>query len=133
MTPRIEQYPYIQRTAQAGPLNVLPCVPVVLTNQGRSMTVTALLDTGATVNVLPYDVGLQLGMVWGQSTIPVQMTGILATVPGFGVTAHATVGQFPPVNLTFAWVQSNIVPVVLGQMNCFHEFDVCFFPVSRYL
>jgi hypothetical protein len=29
----------------------------------------ALLDTGASVNVLPYEVGLQLGAVWENQTV----------------------------------------------------------------
>jgi len=127
MTPRVEQYPYLQRTAQAGPLDVLPCLPLHLSHQGRAVAVTALLDTGSTVDVLPYDVGLQLGLIWGQSAIPARLTGNLATIPAYGVAVHATVGQFQPVLLAFAWVQTDTIPVILGQMNFFQEFDVCFF------
>ena len=39
----------------------------------------------------------------------------------------ATVGKFPPVQLAFAWTRSNAVPVLLGQVNFFMEFDVCFY------
>jgi hypothetical protein len=35
--------------------------------------------------------------------------------------------RFPPVRLAFAWAQSNAVPVLLGQVNFFMEFDVCLF------
>jgi hypothetical protein len=36
----------------------------------------------------------------------------------------AQVGEFPPVRLAFAWVQTNGVPLVPGQTNSFTEFDV---------
>jgi hypothetical protein len=35
--------------------------------------------------------------------------------------------SFPPVDLAFAWTQSTEVPMILGQVNFFMEFDVCFF------
>jgi hypothetical protein len=36
------------------------------------------LDTSATVNMLPHDLGRQLGAVWEQQTTPVRLTGNLA-------------------------------------------------------
>lgn len=37
------------------------------------------------------------------------------------------VGQFTPARLAFAWTKSTQVPVILGQVNFFMEFDVCFY------
>ena len=31
------------------------------------------------------------------------------------------------VRLAFAWVNSDSIPVILGQINFFLEFDVCFY------
>jgi hypothetical protein len=42
----------------------LPKIPVSLSFQGSAVSAEALLDSGATVNVLPYELGLQLGAVW---------------------------------------------------------------------
>ena len=39
----------------------------------------------------------------------------------------ASVGGFPPVSLVFAWTQVVSVPLILGQLSFFLEFDVCFF------
>ncbi|MEL6320047.1 MAG: retroviral-like aspartic protease, partial [Cyanobacteria bacterium J06626_14] len=44
--------------------DALPQLNLSLTYQGVSTEVLALLDTGASVNVLPYRVGIQLGAVW---------------------------------------------------------------------
>ena len=39
----------------------------------------------------------------------------------------AEVGEFPPVRLAFAWIQTENAPLILEQMNFFMEFEVCFF------
>lgn len=104
-----------------------PYLPITLTYHDRSRTVSGLLDTGATVNVLPYQVGLDLGAVWEQMSVPVQLTGNLAQFEACALIVSASVGQFAPVRLVFAWTQATNVPVLLGQVNFFMEFDVCFY------
>ena len=44
----------------------LAYVPITLRHETHVLTVTGLLDTGSTVNVLPYPLGFQLGFVWEQ-------------------------------------------------------------------
>ncbi len=91
------------------------------------MTVFGLLDTGASINVLPHSVGSQLGFVWNQQTTPLRLTGNLANLEARAVIVAATIGQFPAKRLAFAWTLAEEVPVILGQVNFFLEFDVCFF------
>jgi hypothetical protein len=43
------------------------------------------------------------------------------------VLVNATVGNFPTVRLAFAWTRAENTPIILGQVNFFAEFDVCFF------
>ena len=86
-----------------------------------------LIDSGAAINVLPYDVGLQLGAIWEQQTTPLRLTGNLAAAEARGLVVLANVGPFPPVRLALAWTQARTVPLILGQVNFFLEFDVCFF------
>ncbi|MEB3295431.1 MAG: hypothetical protein VKJ24_19935 [Synechococcales bacterium] len=40
---------------------------------------------------------------------------------------QGTVDRFPTVDLAFAWTQAPNVPVILGHMNFFLLFDVCFY------
>jgi hypothetical protein len=40
---------------------------------------------------------------------------------------NATVEEFPDVDLAFAWTQDKYAPLILGQMNFFLAFDVCFY------
>jgi hypothetical protein len=104
-----------------------PYLSITLTYHDQSRTVSSLLDTGATVNVLPYQVGLDLGAVWEQMSVPVQLTGNLAQFEARALIVSASVGRFAPVRLVFAWTQATNVPVLLGQVNFFMEFDVCFY------
>jgi hypothetical protein len=44
---------------------------------------------------------------------------------------HAHVSDFASVPLVFAWTRAENVPVLLGQVNFFEEFDVCFHRARR--
>jgi hypothetical protein len=50
-----------------------------------------------------------------------------ASVPARVVVASAVIGNLPPARQAFAWANTDVVPVILGQVNFFLEFDVCFF------
>jgi hypothetical protein len=121
------QFPYTVINPALGASSSLPYLPLTLTHQQHSMPVSGLVDSGAMVNVLPYQIGLQLGLVWAQQTVPVKLTGNLARYEARGLIVSAEVGTFAPVRLAFAWTASDEVPVLLGQTNFFQEFDVCFF------
>jgi hypothetical protein len=57
----------------------------------------------------------------------VELSGNLAAVEARVVVVSAVVGKFAPVRLAFAWAKTDSVSVILGQVNFFLEFDVCFF------
>jgi hypothetical protein len=105
----------------------LAYLPIELSTVNGSVELQGLLDSGSTVNVLPYTIGLALGFSWEQQTIPIALTGSLSKVPAFGVIVTGKVASFPPVEMAFAWTQAANVPLLLGQVNFFMEFDVCFF------
>jgi hypothetical protein len=64
---------------------------------------------------------------WNQQTRSVELSGNLASVDARVVVLSAETGSFPPVRLAFAWAKTDAVSVILGQVNFFLEFDVCFF------
>lgn len=105
----------------------LAYLPITISTANGSIELQGLLDSGSTVNVLPYPIGLALGFSWDQQTIPIALTGSLAKVPAYGVIVTGKVASFPAVELAFAWTQAATVPLILGQINFFLEFDVCFF------
>lgn len=126
MSVQSEQFPFTTMDPARGEASRLPYLPITLEFQGKSQVVSALVDSGSTVNVLPYDVGLKLGADWEQLPLIVHLTGNLAHEPARVLTVLATVGKFSAVRLAFAWTKSNVTPVILGQVNFFMEFDVCF-------
>jgi len=121
------RFAYADTAASSAEGRLLAYLPITLRHETHVVTVTGLLDTGSTVNVLPYPLGLQLGFVWEQQPTRVHLTGSLARLPARGVIVSGQVAAFPPVELAFAWTQSPEVPMILGQVNFFMEFDVCFF------
>jgi hypothetical protein len=122
-----ERYPFTAADPALGEAGLQPHLSITLTYKDRSVTVPGLLDTGAMVNVLPYHVGVDLGAVWEQQTTRLRLTGNLAQFEARGLLVSAVVGQFAPVQLAFAWTRATNVPVLLGQVNFFMEFDVCFY------
>lgn len=122
-----QRFSFAEKIDLLGRSVIMPYLPLTLTNSDRSIEVTALLDTGASVNVLPYDIGRQLGVIWEEQTVPIELSGNLARHTAKGLVLSGIVAPFSPILLVFAWTKSNDVPVILGQMNFFAEFNVCFY------
>lgn len=127
MTPTAQQFPFVATDPSLGEAGRLPYLPLTLTLKGRTVSVVALVDSGSTLNVMPYQVGIQLGAIWEEPATAVRLTGNLANEPAKVLIAEGTVGSISPIRLAFAWTRSQAVPVILGQVNFFMEFDVCFF------
>ena len=105
----------------------MPYLPVTLRTKQRQTTVMSLVDSGAMVNVLPHEIGLQLGMNW-KDYEPLQgLSGNLASAPAVIAKVQAAIGDYAPVNLVFAWSQLNDIPLILGGTNFFNEFEVNFY------
>lgn len=126
MTRPAEHFPFIAQAPELGLASLAPMLPLTLAASNR-VSASGLLDTGASTNVLPYSVGVALGLDWNLASISIQLSGNLAVVEARAVAVQAFVGGFPPVRLAFAWARSDAMPLLLGQMNFFLEFDVCFF------
>ena len=80
----------------------------------------------ASISVLPYSIGTQLGFDWQNQKTAITLSGTLANVPARGIVVEANVGQFAAVRLALAWAQTDQIPFLLGQFNFFEEFDVFF-------
>ncbi len=122
-----QKFPYKIIDSNLGMVDRMPYLPLKLSLTGQSLNTEGLLDTGASVNVLPYELGLQLGLIWEDETLSVLLAGNLARFEARAIVVDAQVSSFPSVNLAFAWTKAPNVPLILGQANFFFEFDVCFF------
>jgi hypothetical protein len=126
MTKTVETFPFVVRDPTSPVTSLAPVLPMVLSG-ARKLSVLGLLDTGSTLNVLPYQAGVALGLDWNQQTTRVQLAGNLAATEARVAILMGSVGQFAPVRLAFAWTERDDIPLILGQVNFFLEFDVCFF------
>ncbi len=122
-----QRFPFIERIDTLGRSSIMPYLPITLSNGSNSVEVMALLDTGASVNVLPYQIGLQLEAIWEQQTVPIQLSGNLAHSEARGLVLSGALAEFSTILLAFAWTRSTDAPVILGHLNFFSEFNVCFF------
>ncbi len=116
-------------TTHSGQTNLdsLPRLPLKLKLNNVSVDVFGLVDSGATINVLPFSIGQQLGATWDSQKAIIRLAGNMANSLAQPIILKAEVANFPPVSLAFAWVSHDNAPVILGQTNFFNEFDVCFF------
>src|SRR3984957_6878740 len=123
----VEQFPYCDRDPASGGLDLMPDLPIVLRHQSHWLSAVGLVDSGASISVLPYSLGVQLGFDWNSQQAPITLAGTLAQVAARGIVVEAAVGQLSPVRLALAWADSDQVPFLFGQFNFFQAFDVCFF------
>ena len=86
-----------------------------------------MLDTGSSVNVLPYEMGLSLGAIWDRQTLSILLGGNLARFEARALVLTANVHECSAVDLAFAWTQDRNAPLILGHMNFLLEFDLCFY------
>ena len=127
-----ERYPFVATNPALAEASLLPMLPLALSHAEHTVSAAGLLDTGAAVNVLPYQTGIELGAIWERQTIPVQLSGNLAQLEARVLIVTALVQSFEPVRLAFAWTRADDIPIILGQVNFFLEFDVCFFRAQQF-
>ena len=105
----------------------LPRLPFTLHYNSQQIAVVGLVDSGATVNVLPYEIGLQLGATWDERQATIRLAGNLGNASAMPLFVMAEIETFTPLRLAFAWVKVANAPLILGQTNFFMEFEVHFY------
>jgi hypothetical protein len=71
------RFQYTTSDPSQSELDSLPRLPLVLRYTAQAIQVVGLVDSGATVNVLPYQIGIQLGAVWDDQKPKIQLSGNL--------------------------------------------------------
>lgn len=123
----VEQFPYCDRNPTSPGLDLMPDLPIVLRHLSHVLSAVGLVDSGASISVLRYALGVQLGFDWRSQTAPITLAGTLAHIEARGIVVEAAVGKLSTVRLAFAWAKSDEVPFLLGEFNFFQAFDVDFF------
>src|SRR4051794_41517779 len=102
----VSTFPFVWVTNALGEAVQRPLLPLLLTYGNKTISTTALVDTGADVSVLPYSLGVELGANWSEQKITLELSGNLSRFEARGILLSATIGNFTPVRLAFAWTQS---------------------------
>ena len=121
------RFKYSTTSSTQNEFDSLPRIPLILQKGDQSIQSTGLVDSGATVNVLPYELGIQLGGVWDNNKAIIQLAGNLSSQPAIPLSLTAKIADFQPTRFVFAWVSRPNLPLILGQTNFFLEFDICFY------
>jgi hypothetical protein len=96
----------------------------LITNEKLLSGLQAIVDSGTSVNLLPYKIGLALGLEWDNPVFPnigkVRGHDCLGVILGLGLEG------FEALPLRFAWSPESNIPLLLGQVNFFQHFRICF-------
>lgn len=130
----MSRYSYTSSQGFAGVPGMLPFVTATFLRMNAfqriaaRLTIPALVDSGSTVNVLPFDIGARLGFVWDDTHKNPPFIGTIYGAPALGVKIFVKVGESVPVQLAFGWseIRSTQLPCILGQTNFFDEYYVDF-------
>lgn len=130
MTDRLV-FPYIINREYALDGRARPFLPVFLSNGRQNVQSLALVDSGADMNVMPYDIGIELGGIWDEQREIVGLSGIAGQVESRAMVVDLAIENWPIIKMGFAWTREADVPVVLGQISFFSHVNICFMRSSQ--
>ena len=119
-------YPFIVWKDYVPDQMARPFIPVRIGRADSEIQTWALLDSGADINVLPYQLGLDLGLDWDAGGDYEGLEGLGGGVAAKKSVADLYLGSWPGLRQIFAWARDDEIPVILGQWNFFQEANVCF-------
>ena len=122
-----ERFSYTAVSVVGGAQRLRPILPVVFSTSECRITFPCLVDSGADINVLPYSLGLALGLNWESAPAGPTLGGKFAQSETRLLILPTQIGKFASVDLVFAWISVDIGPIILEQVNFFCEFNVYFY------
>jgi hypothetical protein len=127
------RFQYTSLIDSSGARLIRPLVPVLLTNNRNQIRTTALIDSGADANVLPYQLGLDLNADWNSARAVPALSGNLGQTEARAVALDVAIAAFDPVKMILIWVKTDAARLLFGQINFFQRFDVCFSGIDDYI
>ncbi|MCP4379502.1 MAG: hypothetical protein GY794_25440 [bacterium] len=103
----------------------LPRLPVGLVSfTTHVQDLEALIDSCSSTNVLPRRIGDTLGFEWRESDA-IELTKV-RKVRAISERVGVVFQHFGILELSFAWIQDDSIPLLFGQLDFFEHFRVCF-------
>ncbi|MDZ4765689.1 MAG: retroviral-like aspartic protease [Chloroflexota bacterium] len=125
------QFAYTALKNPRGETIFRPLLNMTLTTSTGRIETLALMDAGADVNVLPYRLGVELGLIWEDHVSRIQLSGNLGAAEAKTVVLTGNVAAFSPAVLIFVWTRADLPYPILGHLNFLMEFNMCFFGAER--
>ena len=76
----------------------MPLVELQLSYASYKVTASALVDSGAALNILPFDTGIELGLDWEPQNFPLDLGGTLTeNYSQFSICSWGTASKSPSV------------------------------------
>ena len=127
------QFPFT--TVGDDPRTSMPRLPLELSYGAQTVRIAGVVDSGASVSVLPYRVGSALGAAWDELEDLGPLAGNLSSSTTRALIVSAKIlgltGE-TGVELLFAWAESDSLPVLLGQIDFFMKYNVCIYRSQNY-
>ena len=125
-------FPYVVSPEIAADNVARPLLPVSLRYGLNIVKAHALVDSGADLNVMPCQLGVALGAYWVEQPVGTFIQGITDGAASRSLSVSVSIGDLPSMKMTFAWTMAD-VPLILGQIGLFSNFDVCFYRSDGYI
>lgn len=122
-----QQFRFSEVRNQLGEVALRPLLPLTIFYESRSIEAVGLVDSGSDLNILPHRFGLSLGLNWQEYEILPPLSGALGQFETRAVVLLVEVRPFADVSLAFGWSASDDPPLILGQVNFFAQYNICFF------
>ena len=104
----------------------MPDLPVELRHESHRLPCMGLVDSGGKISVLPYSLGVQLGLDWTAQSAHISLGGTLSH-PCMGDRGRGSSWAASPGAIGVSLGRVGSSSVFVGQFNFFQAFDVCFF------
>ncbi len=104
---------------------LMPLLPVQFKKGKKFITEDALVDSGSSLNVIPYSLGRKLGLSWDSLKLGPNLSGN-ADGETRVIELLVKIPDLADIKLGFAWTSHDRVRFILGQDDFFKNFHVCF-------
>lgn len=103
----------------------VPTVTVEIKYQESSLSCEMLVDAGAYLSMIPYQVGIELGLTISNDEVMEAGGAGGASIPHVVKEVELQIGAYS-IQSRIGWALTDEIPLLLGRLDVFDEFDIEF-------